>query len=169
MVYGPGEVFNLHGAKDNTSAWPSTNGAVGTICGTTAANKLVGSATIEEGENYWNLVTRNDGVTDDDGMYTFSFTLDKDGNPSDWQVKHDATRCVTYLIGNMKGATAQPLYNKRKSGGNEGAFDNDVEASLYFDGENSYWAIDFIVNTVTTQEILDQAKRQRQIFMPQRA
>lgn len=159
MVYGPGEVFNLHGAKNNTSALPSTNGAVGTICGTTAAKKLVGSATIEEGENYWNLVTRNDGVTDDDGMYTFSFTLDKDGNPSDWQVKHDATRCVTYFIGNMEGATAQPLYDKRKSGGNEGAFDNDVEASLYFDGSNSYWAIDFIVNTVTTQEILDQAKK----------
>lgn len=159
MVYGPGEVFNLHGAKDNASALPSTNGAVGTICGTTAAKKLVGSATIEEGENYWNLVTRNDGVTDDDGMYTFSFKLDKDGNPSDWQVKHDATRCVTYLIGNMKGATAQPLYVKRKSGGNEGAFDNDVEASLYFDGSNSYWVIDFIVNTVTTQEILDQAKK----------
>lgn len=159
MVYGPGEVFNLHGAKNNTSALPSTNGAVGTICGTTAAKKLVGSATIEEGENYWNLVTRNDGVTDDDGMYTFSFTLDKDGNPSDWQVKHDATRCVTYLIGNMEGATAQPLYDKRKSGGNEGAFDNDVEASLYFDGSNSYWAINFIVNTVTTQEILDQAKK----------
>lgn len=159
MVYGPGEVFNLHGAKDNDSAWPSTNGAVGTICGTKAAKKLVGSATIEEGENYWNLVTRNDGVTDDDGMYTFSFTLDKDGNPSDWQVKHDATRCVTYLIGNMEGATAQPLYDKRKSGGNEGPFDSDVEASLYFDGKNSYWAIDFIVNTVTTQEILDQAKK----------
>lgn len=159
MVYGPSEVFNLHGAKNNTSALPSTNGAVGTICGTTAAKKLVGSATIEEGENYWNLVTRNDGVTDDDGMYTFSFTLDKDGNPSDWQVKHDATRCVTYFIGNMEGATAQPLYDKRKSGGNEGPFDNDVEASLYFDGKNSYWAIDFIVNTVTTQEILDQAKK----------
>lgn len=159
MVYGPDEVFNLHGAKDNDSALPSTNGAVGTICGTTAAKKLVGSATLAEDGNYWNLVTRNDGVTDDDGMYTFSFTLDKDGNPSDWQVKHDATRCVTYLIGNMKGATAQPLYDKRKSGGNEGPFDNDVEASLYFDGSNSYWVIDFIVNTVTTQEILDQAKK----------
>lgn len=159
MVYGPGEVFNLHGAKDHTSAWPSTNGAVGTICGTTAAKTLLGSATLAEGSNYWNLVTRNDGETDDDGMYTFSFTLDKDGNPSDWQVKHDATRCVTYLIGNMEGATAQPLYDKRKSGGNEGAFDNDVEASLYFDGKNSYWAIDFIVNDVTTQEILDQAKK----------
>lgn len=159
MVYGPGEVFNLHGAKDNASALPLTNEAVGTICGTTAAKKLLGSETLAENGNYWDLVTRNDGVTDDDGMYTFSFTLDKDGNPSDWQVKHDATRCVTYLIGNMKGATAQPLYDKRKSGGNEGAFDNDVEAPLYFDGENSYWAINLIVNTVTTQEILDQAKK----------
>lgn len=159
MVYGPGEVFNLHGAKDNASALPLTNEAVGTICGTTAAKKLLGSETLAENGNYWDLVTRNDGVTDDDGMYTFSFTLDKDGNPSDWQVKHDATRRVTYLIGNMKGATAQPLYDKRKSGGNEGAFDNDVEAPLYFDGENSYWAIDFIVNTVTIQEILDQAKK----------
>lgn len=159
MVYGPGEVFNLHGAKNNTSALPSTNEAVGTICGTTAAKKLLGSETLAENGNYWDLVTRNDGVTDDDGMYTFSFTLDKDGNPSDWQVKHDATRCVTYLIGNMEGATAQPLYDERIGGGNEGAFDNDVEASLYFDGKNSYWAIDFIVNTVTTQEILDQAKK----------
>lgn len=159
MVYGPGEVFNLHGAKDNASALPLTNEAVGTICGTTAAKKLLGSETLAENGNYWDLVTRNDGVTDDDGMYTFSFTLDKDGNPSDWQVKHDATRCVTYLIGNMKGATAQPLYDKRKSGGNEGAFDNDIETPLYFDGENSYWAINFIVNTVTTQEILDQAKK----------
>ena len=159
MVYGPGEVYSLRGAKDNDSAWPSTNEAVGTICGTTAAKTLVGSATLAEDGNYWNLVTRNDGMTDDDGMYTFSFTLDKDGNPSDWQVKHDATTRVTYLISNMEGATAQPLYDKRKSGGNEDAFDNDVEASLYFDGSNSYWAIDFIVNTVTTQEILDQAKK----------
>lgn len=157
MVYGPGEVFNLHGAKNNTSALPSTNGAVGTICGITAAKKLVGSATIEEGENYWNLVTRNDGETDDDGMYTFSFKLDKDGNPSDWQVKHDATTRVTYLIGNMEGATAQPLYDKRKSGGNEGEFSDNMEAPLYFDGKNSYWAIDYIVNDVSTTEISAQA------------
>ena len=134
MVYGPGEVYNLHGAKDNASALPSTNGAVGTICGTTAAKKLVGSAKMEENGNYWNLVTRNDGGIDDDGMYTFSFKLDDDGNPSDWQVKHDATTRVTYLIGNMEGATAWPLFDKRKSGGNEGAFSDNMEAPLYFDG-----------------------------------
>ena len=156
MVYGPGEVFNLHGAKDNTSALPSTNEAVGTICGTTAAKTLLGSATMAEGNNYWNLVTRNDGVTDDDGMYTFSFTLDKDGNPSDWQVKHDANTRVTYLIDNMEGATAQPLYDTRIGG--EGSFSDNMEAPLYFDGSNSYWAIDYIVNDVSTTGILAQAK-----------
>ena len=156
MVYGPGEVFNLHGAKDNTSAWPSTNEAVGTICGPTAAKTLVGSATMAEGGNYWNLVTRNDGVTDDDGMYTFSFTLDKDGNPSDWQVKHDANTRVTYLIGNMEGATAQPLYDTRTGG--EGSFSDNMEAPLYFDGSNGYWAIDYIVNDVSSTGILAQAK-----------
>ena len=155
MVYGPGEVFNLHGAKDNTSAWPSTNGAVGTICGTPAAKTLVGSAEIAEGNNYWDLVTRNDGVTDDDGMYTFSFTLDKDGNPSDWQVKHDANTRVTYFIDNMEGATATPLYDTRIGG--KGPFSDNMETPLYFDGSNSYWAIDYIVNDVSTQGILAQA------------
>ena len=159
MVFGPGEVYNLHGAKDNTSACPLINEAVGTICGTTAAKKLVGSETMAEGNNYWNLVTRNDGETDDDGLYTFSFKLDKDGNPSDWQVKHDATTRVTYLIGNMEGATAQPLFDKRKSGGNEGEFSDNMEAPLYFDGSNSYWAIDYIVNDVSTTGILSQATK----------
>ena len=155
MVYGPGEVFNLHGEKDYSSALPSTNGAVGTICGTPAAKKLVGSETMAEDDNYWNLVTRNDGVTDDDGMYIFSFTLDKDGNPSDWQVKHDANTRVTYLIDNMEGATAQPLYDTRIGG--EGSFSDNMEAPLYFDGSNGYWAIDYIVNDVSTTGILAQA------------
>lgn len=155
MVYGPGEVYNLHGAKDNTSALPLTNGAVGTICGTPAAKTLLGSATMAEGNNYWNLVTRNDKVTDDDGMYTFSFTLDKDGNPSDWQVKHDANTRVTYFIDNMEGATAQPLYDTRIGG--KGPFSDNMETPLYFDGSNSYWAIDYIVNDVSTTGILAQA------------
>lgn len=163
MVYGPGEIYNLHGAKDNASALPLTNGAVGTICGTPAAKTLVGSAKMEENGNYWNLMTRNDGVTDDDGMYTFSFTLDKDGNPYDWQVKHDATTRVSYILGNMTGATAQPLLDKREKGGNEGKYTDNMEASLYFNGRNSYrysyWCIGYIVNSVTTDEQKEQAKK----------
>lgn len=153
MVYGPGEVFKLHGAKDNASALPLTNEAVGTICGTPAAKTLVGSETKAKGNNYWDLVTRNDGETDDDGMYTFSFTLDGEGNPSGWQVKHDATRCVSYILGNMTGATAQPLYDERK---NDGKFDNNVEASLYFDGSHGYWGIGYIVNNVNRDNAKDQ-------------
>lgn len=157
MVYGPGEIYSLHGAKDNTSALPLTNGAVGTICRTPAAKTLLGSETIAEGNNYWDLETRNNGVTDDDGMYTFSFTLDGEGNPSDWQVKHDATTRVSYILGNMEGATAQPLFDKREKGGNTGKYSDNMVASLYFNGSNKYWCIGYIVNSVTTKEQKDQA------------
>ena len=152
MVYGPGSEFGLHGAKNGT-ARPVTNGAVGTM-GTPTEDciPLKGAATLAEDGNYWNLETRNDGVTDDDGLYTFSFTLDKDGNPSDWQVKHDATRCVSYILGNMDGATAQPLYDERK---NDGKFDNNIEASLYFDGSHGYWGIGFIVHNVNRDNAKD--------------
>ena len=149
MVYGPDEVFKLHGAKDNDSALPLTNGAVGTICRTPAAKALVGSETMAEDNNYWDLVTRNDGETDDDGMYTFSFTLDGEGNPSDWQVKHDAKTRVSYILGNMTGATAQPLYNKRAS--DEGVYDNNMSASLYFNGLNGYWGIGYIANDLSDE------------------
>ena len=160
MVYGPGRKFGLHGAKNGT-ALPATNGTVGTMGETPTADcgLLVGSATLAENGNYWDLETRNDGVTDDDGMYTFSFTLDGEGNPSDWQVKHDATRCVSYILGNMTGATAQPLYDKRKSGGATGPFDNNNEASLYFDGSHGYWGIGYIVNDAKRKEQLEQAKK----------
>lgn len=157
MVYGPGEVVKLHGAKNYTSASPLTNGAVGTICGTTTKT-LVGSETLAEGNNYWDLVTRNDNVTDDDGMYTFSFTLDGEGNPSDWQVKHDATTRVSYILGDMEGATAQPLFDKRRNGGDTGEYSDNNVASLYFNGRNNYWCIGYMVNNVFDPVQLDKAK-----------
>lgn len=160
MVYGPGSVFKLHGAKNETGALPVTNGAVGTMGETPTAGctRLVGSKDKEEGNNYWDLVTRNDEVTDDDGMYTFSFTLNGEGNPSDWQVKHDATTRVSYILGNMEGATAQPLLDKRRKGGNEGEYSDNMVASLYFNGRNNYWCIGYMVNNVSDQVQLDSAK-----------
>ncbi len=157
MVYGPGEVVKLHGAKNYTSASPLTNGAVGTICGTTTKT-LVGSETLAENGNYWDLVTRNDGETDDDGMYTFSFTLDGKGKPSGWQVKHDATTRVAYILGDMEGATAQPLFDKRKNGGDTGEYSDNNVASLYFNGRNNYWCIGYMVNNVSDPVQLDKAK-----------
>ena len=159
MVYGPGSVFELHGAKSGT-ALPATNGTVGTMGETPTAGciPLVGSAKLAEGNNYWDLVTRNDEVTDDDGMYTFSFTLDKDGNPSDWQVKHDAKTRVSYILGDMEEATAQPLFDKRKNGGDAGEYSDNMVASLYFNGRNNYWCIGYMVNNVSDQVQLDSAK-----------
>lgn len=155
MVYGPGEIFKLHGAKDYTSALPLTNGAVGTICGTTTKT-LDGSETLAENGNYWDLATRNDGAIDDDGMYTFSFTLDGKGNPSDWQVKHDAKTRVSYILGDMEGATAQPLFDKRKNGGDTGEYSDNNVASLYFNGRNNYWCIGYVVNIVNRDNAKDQ-------------
>ena len=159
MVYGPGSVFGLHGAKNGT-ALPATNGAVGTMGETPTAgcSSLLGSATLAENGNYWDLVTRNDGVTDDDGMYTFSFTLDGKGKPSGWQVKHDATTRVAYILGDMEGATAQPLFDKRKNGGDTGEYSDNNVASLYFNGRNNYWCIGYMVNNVSDQVQLDKAK-----------
>ena len=151
MVYGPGSVFGLHGAKSGTAV-PETNGVVGTP----TATPLEGSATLAEGTNYWDLVTRNDDVTDDDGMYTFSFTLDGEGNPSDWQVKHDATTRVSYILGDMEGATAQPLFDKRVSGGNTGRYSDNNVASLYFNGRNNYWCIGYVVNNVNSENATEQ-------------
>lgn len=157
MVYGPGSVFGLHGAKNGT-ALPATNGAVGTMGKTPTEGciSLVGSATLAEDGNYWDLVTRNDGAIDDDGMYTFSFTLDGKGNPSGWQVKHDAKTRVSYILGDMEGATAQPLFDKRKNGGDTGEYSDNNVASLYFNGRNNYWCIGYVVNIVNRDNAKDQ-------------
>lgn len=157
MVYGPGEVFKLHGEKKGT-AQPATNGTVGTMgdIPTADCSLLVGSATLAEGNNYWDLVTRNDGAIDDDGMYTFSFTLDDKEKPSGWQVKHDAKTRVSYILGDMEGATAQPLFDKRKNGGDTGEYSDNNVASLYFNGRNNYWCIGYVVNIVNRDNAKDQ-------------
>lgn len=69
----------------------------------------------------------------------------------------------------MTGATAQPLYDKRKNDGDTGPFDNNIEASLYFDGSNGYWGIGYIVNDAKRNEQLEQAKKLHPICMPHRA
>ena len=157
MVYGPGSVFGLYGAKNGT-AQPVTNGAVGTMGENPTADctPLKGSQILAEGNNYWDLETRNDGAIDDDGMYTFSFTLDDKEKPSGWQVKHDATTRVSYILGDMEGATAQPLFDKRKNGGDTGEYSDNNVASLYFNGRNNYWCIGYVVNIVNRDNAKDQ-------------
>ena len=151
-IYGPTEVYSIHGDGSSFgSAWPATNEAV--------SGTLLGSTTLSEGSNYWNLTTRNDGKTDDDGMYKVSFTLGENGVPSKWTITHDAKTRVAYLISTAYGATAQPVYNKRS--GDQGGYSDNTEAFLHFDGKNSYYAIGYVVNDVGGSNVaqLEQAKK----------
>lgn len=110
-VYGPSGIVELYGAKDHGTASPVTDGSVG---GDSKTNNLVVVDEFKDSDNFWNLVTRNDGVTDDDGIYEVSFTFDSDSKtPKIWTIKHNSLKRVVYLLSNAQGATAQPLYDSR--------------------------------------------------------
>lgn len=110
-VYGPSGIVELYGAKDHGKASPVTDGSVG---GNSKTNNLVVVDGFKDSNNFWNLVTRNDGVTDDDGIYEVSFEYDpKTQSPTTWTIKHNSLKRVMYLLSNAQGATAQPLYDSR--------------------------------------------------------
>lgn len=143
-VYGPKDattssISNLH---------PTTNGNI--------TGALTGSDELSENSPYWSLTTRNDNTVDDDGMYTVSFTMDADGNPTAWTIQHDALTRVAYLLNTSYGATAQPIYDKRDK--NEGAFTDNAKAFLHFNGKKTgYYVIDYIVSDVNLSEEAKQA------------
>lgn len=143
-VYGPKEdaKYDIHGT------WPATNESKSGV--------LTASTDLSESSPYWNLTTRNDNTTDDDGMYTVSFTMDDDGNPTAWTIQHDALTRVAYLLNTSYGATAQPVYDKRNK--NEGAYTDNAKAFLHFNGKKTgYYVIDYIVSDVNLSEEAKQA------------
>lgn len=138
-VYGPNEdaKYDIHGT------WPATNESKSGV--------LTASTDLSENSPYWNLTTRNDNTTDDDGMYTVSFTMDADGNPTAWTIQHDPLTRVAYLLNTSYGATAQPVYDKRDK--NEGAYTDNAKAFLHFDGKKTgYYVIDYVVSDVSLSE-----------------
>ena len=138
-VYGPNEdaKYDIHGT------WPATNESKSGV--------LTASTDLSESSPYWNLTTRNDNTTDDDGMYTVSFTMDDDGNPTAWTIQHDALTRVAYLLNTSYGATAQPVYDKRNK--NEGAYTDNAKAFLHFDRKKTgYYVIDYVVSNVSGSE-----------------
>lgn len=151
-VFGPDRIINLHGKKDNVTASPVTNGFVGG----NISDNLVAVEGFDDGNNYWNLVTRNDGVTDDDGSYEVSFKYDpKTQSPTTWTIKHDCCKRVAYLLSTAKGATAQPLYNIRKA--INSGYDDVLKAAIHLDGSNSYFVLGTVVRNMTDSQIKVQA------------
>lgn len=143
-VYGPSE----NATYAINSKCPATNES--------EVGVLTASTDLSENSPYWSLTTRNDNTVDDDGMYTVSFTMDADGNPTAWTIQHDALTRVAYLLNTSYGATAQPIYDKRDK--NEGAFTDNAKAFLHFNGKKTgYYVIDYIVSDVNLSEEAKQA------------
>lgn len=144
-VYGPKDAAT----SGISNQHPTTNGNI--------TGALTESDELSESSPYWSLTTRNDdNIVDDDGMYTVSFTMDADGNPTAWTIQHDALTRVAYLLNTSYGATAQPIYDKRDK--NEGAFTDNAKAFLHFDRKKTgYYVIDYIVSDVNLSEEAKQA------------
>ena len=144
-VYGPKDAAT----SGISNQHPTTNGNI--------TGALTESDELSESSPYWSLTTRNDDKDiDDDGMYTVSFTMDADGNPTAWTIQHDALTRVAYLLNTSYGATAQPIYDKREK--DEGAFTDNAKAFLHFDRKKTgYYVIDYIVSDVNLSEEAKQA------------
>ena len=146
-VYGPSGIEQLHGAKDYGTASPVTDGSVG---GDSEKNNLVVVDEFKDSDNFWNLVTRNDGVTDDDGIYEVSFTFDSDSKtPKIWTIKHNSLKRVVYLLSNAQGATAQPLYDSRIN--NTSSYSNVMSATaVHLEGiTNKYFVLGTVVRNIS--------------------
>ena len=154
-VYGPKGIEKLHGAKDYGKAIPATDGSVG---GDSETNNLVAVEGFNDNDNYWKLITRNDGETDDDGSYVVSFKFDKATNtPTTWTIKHDSHTRVGYLLSTANGATAQPLYCIRKDFSSD--YDDNLKAAIHLDGSDGYFVLSTVVSNITTPNIYNQAKK----------
>ena len=154
-VYGPSGIVELYGAKDHGKASPVTDGFVG---GNSKTNNLVVVDGFKDSNNFWNLVTRNDGVTDDDGIYEVSFEYNpKTQSPTTWTIKHNSLKRVVYLLSNAQGATAQPLYDSRINIPS-GYSDVASASAVHLEGiTNKYFVLGTVVRNMPSSEIYNQA------------
>ena len=146
-AYGPGEVYDINGT------WPNTDLTV-PEAGSTAS--LTPSATLDKGNNYWRLKTRNDGTYDDDGMYTVSFKVDKNGTPTNWSITHNSKKMVAYLLSTSYGASALPIYDKRDR--IDQLYTQNLRGDIHFDGKNSYYVLGYSVYFLDDSNIKRLAK-----------
>lgn len=132
-VYGPGRVCDINYTCPNTDM-------------STGQLDLTGSETQEEGNNYWNITSRNVSATEySDGLYEVFITVDKTG-PIKWQFKHIGNKRVAFFISNDKYATAMPIYDTYKKEADQ--FSNNFFASVNLSAEHSYYVIsNYVVGT----------------------
>ena len=148
-VYGPGRICDISKDRPETDA-------------TTDLLDLTGSEKQEEGNNYWNITTRNVSATDySDGMYEVFITVDKTGEPIKWQFKHIGDKRVAFFISDDKYATAMPVYDRYKK--EKDQFSDKFFASVNLSAEHSYYVIS---NYVMKDECISYTKDQYGTLSP---
>lgn len=97
--------------------------------------------------NYWAMTDRSG---QNDGLYTITLTLGKDGKPGKWSFKHDAARRVAYFFSTAENSSAYPVYSNITS--------NQFIGYNYFDptGKAKYYVISNV--TMKTNEAIKKAK-----------
>lgn len=148
-VYGPGSASAS--AYGISYTWPQTGM-------TTDLLDLKGSETLDEGTNYWNIVSRNESAgVYSDGMYEVFITIDKNTHePSKWQFKHIPTKRVAYFISDAKNATALPVYDSRK--GVTNGFSNKFYGTVSFSADHSYYVIANYVQDRNNENFINYTK-----------
>lgn len=130
-VYGPSTGQN---GLDVTSSSPSDNGNI-------TGNLSEGSKTLAY---YWNFQNR---TLASDGIYTITITLNPEGVPGSWTIKHDKTRRVAYYLSNSDGSTAQAAYAVKKA---DGSSDNKFFGSVFLSKGTGCYVISNITKNADT-------------------
>ena len=109
-----GSTTQAYGPSNNQTTDPANDGTIsGTL--TSASAKT---------NNYWLMSAR---ALSSDGMYTYTITVDANGVPTNWSIKHtQLTRVVYYL---PKDGLAQPAYMTRNNSSSAG--DNKFFGNVY--------------------------------------
>lgn len=152
-VYGPGSAYGISRTNPNTNM-------------TTQQLILKGSVKLDEGTNYWNIVSRNESEREySDGMYEVFITIDPStGEPSKWQFKHIPTKRVAYFISDAKNATALPVYDSRK--GVTDGFSNQFYGTVSFSADHSYYVIANYVQERNKEQLINYTKEKYKTCKP---
>ena len=103
-----GDLYIEEVDKDNNvvAYYPTSSNK--TISASVPANNAEVVGKLVTDLNYWAMTDRSG---QNDGLYTITLTLDKDGKPGKWSFKHDAARRVAYFFSTAENSSAYPVYS----------------------------------------------------------
>ena len=143
-----GDLYIEEVDKDNNvvAYYPTSSNK--TISASVPANNAEVVGKLVTDLNYWAMTDRSG---QNDGLYTITLTLGKDGKPGKWSFKHDAARRVAYFFSTAENSSAYPVYSDITS--------NKFIGYNYFDptGVAKYYVISNI--TMNTYETIEKAKQ----------